>query len=133
VFHDIVGPAQPGGKLESMARVAPQPSARAAVRRTRFFVGFAVATLMLVLIGFARTVYLRPWFGAVDGPTGSPALPWHLVLHGVVMTAWFAFVLLQTLLIRQKTSRFTAVSALEERRSSRLAFFCCRMLQLTND
>jgi hypothetical protein len=82
-----------------MSILADQPSARVPVRRTRFFVGFAIATLMLVLLGFARTFYLRPLFGVVDTPTGSTALPWHLVLHGIVMTAWFAFVVTQTVLV----------------------------------
>ena len=71
-------------------------------RRTKFFVGFAVAMLLLAIAGFARTFYLRPLFGAVDGPTGSTALPWHLLFHGLVMTAWLALVVTQTLLIEQR-------------------------------
>jgi len=69
------------------------------LRRTRFFVGFAIAMLLLAIVGFARTFYLRPLFSAVDGPTGSAALPSHLLLHGLVMTAWLALVVTQTLLI----------------------------------
>ena len=68
-------------------------------RRTKFFVGFAVAMLLLAVAGFARTFYLRPLFGAVDGPTGSTALPWPLLVHGLVMTAWVALVVTQTLLV----------------------------------
>ena len=55
--------------------------------------------LVLTIGGFARTFYLRPLFGAVDGPTGSTALPWHLLLHGLVMTAWITLVVTQTVLI----------------------------------
>jgi hypothetical protein len=68
-------------------------------RRTKFFIGLAVAMLTLVVVGFARTFYLRPLFGAIDGPTRSPELPWHLLVHGLVMTSWFALVVAQTLLI----------------------------------
>jgi len=71
-------------------------------RRTRFFLGLAIAMLTLVVVGFARTFYLRPFFGAIDGPTRGATLPWHLVVHGSVMTAWFSLVVTQTLLIANR-------------------------------
>jgi hypothetical protein len=86
-----------------MTVIAHQAAPGRAVRqRPRFFIGVAVATLMLVVVGSARTFYLRPFFGAVDAPTGGTALPWHLLVHGLVMTAWFAFVVTQTLLIAKR-------------------------------
>lgn len=70
--------------------------------RTNFFMGLALAMLTAVIAAFARTFYLRPVFGAVDGPTGSTDLPWHLLVHGLVMTAWFVFVVAQTLLVAKR-------------------------------
>ena len=52
----------------------------------------AIALLAIVFGGFARTFFLQPWFE-------TPALPWHLVLHGAALTAWFALLLTQTLLV----------------------------------
>ena len=73
-------------------------------QRTKFFMGLAVAMLTLVIVGFARTFYLRPLFGAIDEPTRSPELPWHLLVHGLVMTSWFALVVTQTLLIAKRNA-----------------------------
>lgn len=62
-------------------------------RRERFF-GLMTAVLALaVLVGFARTLYLRPVLGLPD-------LPGYLFLHGVVLTSWFAFLVVQVWLIR---------------------------------
>jgi len=58
--------------------------------------------LTLVVVGFARTFYARPFFGAIDEPTRSAELPRHLMLHGLVMTSWFALVVTQTLLIAKR-------------------------------
>jgi len=74
--------------------------------RTKFFMGLAVAMLALVVAGFARTFYLRPLFGAIDEPTRSAELPWHLLVHGFIMTSWFALVVMQTLLIAKRNVAF---------------------------
>ena len=64
-----------------MTVIAHQAAPGRAVRqRPKFFIGVAVATLILVVAGFARTFYLRPFFGAIDAPTGSTALPWYLLV-----------------------------------------------------
>lgn len=65
---------------------------RVGIRR-HFFVAISAAILAIVLIGFAPTLYLRGLFGA------SP-VPGYLYLHGAVLTAWFAIVAAQTVLIR---------------------------------
>jgi hypothetical protein len=44
--------------------------------------------LVLVLIGFARTFYLRPWLAR--NPIDTP-----LTLHGAVLTSWFALAAVQ--------------------------------------
>lgn len=61
-------------------------------RRGVFFPIYATVLLAFVLLGFSRTLYLRPWF------TDEP-LPALLFVHGIVLTAWFAFFLSQTLLV----------------------------------
>ena len=82
---------------------AQLPPTRVAVhRRTTFFVGLPGAMLILVIVGFARTFYRRPFFGAVDGVTRSTALPLHLLVHGIITTGWFALLLTQTLLIAKR-------------------------------
>jgi hypothetical protein len=50
-------------------------------------------------VGFPTKGIYVPLFGVVDAPTGSTALPGHPVLHGIVMTAWSAFVVTQTVLV----------------------------------
>ena len=61
-------------------------------RRNRFFVGMALALLVIAFGGFGRTFYFGKFFDA-------PELPWYLLLHGVVLTIWFALLLAQALLI----------------------------------
>jgi hypothetical protein len=62
-------------------------------RRERlFYTGMAVAFVVTVFAGFARTYYLRPYFGA-------PILTPLLHLHGVVFTSWLALLLAQTALV----------------------------------
>lgn len=57
-----------------------------------FFTGMAVAILLTVLIGFARTYYLRAYFG------GEP-LSTLVHVHGMVSTSWLLLFLTQTSLI----------------------------------
>jgi hypothetical protein len=48
----------------------------------RFYAGMSGLALCVVLVGFARTYYLKGLFGA-------PSLPLLLHVHGAVMTTWF--------------------------------------------
>jgi hypothetical protein len=48
--------------------------------------------LLIVLIGFTPTLYLRPFFNAPESPA-------YLLLHGVVLTAWYVVFFLQTALV----------------------------------
>lgn len=61
--------------------------------RNRFFVSIAVAMLVVVSLGFGRSFYLRPL-------TDAAPLPPYLVVHGVVMTAWYLLFLVQVLLVQ---------------------------------
>jgi hypothetical protein len=58
----------------------------------RLYTWAAVATLLLVLAGFARTYYLKLAFG-------TPPLPTLLHVHGLVMTSWFVLFLVQARLV----------------------------------
>lgn len=60
--------------------------------RGMFFTVCAAALLAFVLVGFSRTLYLRPWFP-------SEPLPAYLYVHGIVLTAWFVFFLAQPVLV----------------------------------
>jgi hypothetical protein len=62
-------------------------------RRERlFYTGMAVAFVITVFAGFARTYYLRPYFG-------TPSLTPLLHLHGIVFTSWLVLLLTQTTLV----------------------------------
>jgi hypothetical protein len=62
---------------------------------TRTFIIAHVVLLCIVLVGFARTFYLRPLF---FDHVLSLALTW----HGVMLTTWFGFVVLQGLLVLRR-------------------------------
>ncbi len=62
-------------------------------RRERlFYTGMAVAVVITVFVGFARTYYLRPYFG-------RPPLTPLLHLHGIVFTSWLILLVTQTVLV----------------------------------
>ncbi len=65
-------------------------------RRERlFYTGMAVAFVITVFAGFARTYFLRPYFDT------RPLLPL-LHLHGFVFTSWLVLLLTQTALVAAK-------------------------------
>ena len=65
----------------------------------RFFAFTAIAFTLVVLAGFARTYYLKPYFG-------GPPLPSLLVhAHGLLMTAWVALFATQVWLISSRQVR----------------------------
>lgn len=71
-------------------------AARAGVagrRRERvFYTGMALAVAAVVFAGFARTYYLKPYFG-------TPSLTPLLHLHGVLFTSWVVLFVVQTTLV----------------------------------
>ena len=65
-------------------------------RRERlFYTCMAVAVVLTVFTGFARTYFLRPYYDARP-------LPSILHLHGLVFTSWVALFLVQTSLVAAK-------------------------------
>src|SRR6478672_2522846 len=63
-----------------------------------FFIGMSVAFMITVLVGFARTYYLRSYFF-------SNSVPPLLNLHGIVFTLWPVFFVIQTVLVASNRTR----------------------------
>lgn len=61
----------------------------------RIYLAAAIATAALILIGFARTYYLKFLY---DAPAMTPLVH----LHGFVMSLWFALFLVQVLLLSKR-------------------------------
>ncbi|MGC1491212.1 MAG: hypothetical protein WA798_07540, partial [Candidatus Acidiferrum sp.] len=60
--------------------------------RNTYFTRAAILAMLLVFAGFARTYYLKTFFG-------TPVLPPLLHLHGFVLTLWFVLFLAQVRLV----------------------------------
>ena len=60
--------------------------------RNTYFTWAAIVAMLLVFAGFARTYYLKTFFG-------TPVLPALLHLHGFVLTLWFVLFLVQVRLV----------------------------------
>jgi hypothetical protein len=60
--------------------------------RSRFYVAMAGGLLLIVLLGFTPTLYLRAFFDV-------PEIPVSVFVHGIVLTAWFVAFFLQTALV----------------------------------
>ena len=60
-----------------------------------FYTGMAVTAAVLVFAGFARTYYLKAYFGA-------PSLAPLVHLHGLVFTSWLVLLLSQVTLVAAK-------------------------------
>ncbi|MFL6604749.1 MAG: hypothetical protein ACJ8R9_25910 [Steroidobacteraceae bacterium] len=77
----------------------PGTSARSIARQTsserRFYSGFSLAMLVCVLIGFARSFYLKPVLFP-DFPVPPEAI---FIVHGFVFSAWLLLLIAQTTLI----------------------------------
>jgi hypothetical protein len=74
-------------------------AARARLFDRRLFLAAAIAFPLVVLAGFARTYYMRPFFG-------GPPVPNPIVhAHGLLMTAWVALFATQVWLVSSKRVR----------------------------
>src|SRR5438067_6504280 len=75
--------------------VASQPDRKASERK--FYSRMALFLVLLVLLGFGPSFYLR---GVVPSyPRPNPTLPPTVILHGTVFTIWMALIIAQTQLI----------------------------------
>jgi hypothetical protein len=68
-------------------------------KERRLYIWFAVLMPLIVLAGFARTYYLKGFFG-------NPPLPGMLVqVHGLVMTSWVVLFIAQVSLVARRRVR----------------------------
>lgn len=75
-------------------KAAPLNTSAVNRRRERlFYTGMSVAFLLVVFAGFARSYYLKPYFGT------PPALTPLLHLHGLIFSSWILLLLAQTALV----------------------------------
>ncbi|MGE0105069.1 MAG: hypothetical protein AB7H86_18280 [Blastocatellales bacterium] len=65
------------------------------IRHNRLYLYAIVVTALIVLIGFARTYYLKTFFG-------TPGLSSLVHIHGLVMTTWVALFLTQVFLVSSR-------------------------------
>lgn len=79
--------------------MAASPRMPARINDRRLYILAAILTPLIVLAGFARTYYLKPFFG-------TPDLPGRIVhLHGIVMTAWVVLFVAQISLVAKRRVR----------------------------
>jgi hypothetical protein len=88
-----MGPPAGGGdgRTLSAEKIVHEPRRAPAAPRGMFYVGSAVVLLLLVLLGFAPTFYLRA--------ASAPELSWRVLVHGLILTAWFLTFALQAALV----------------------------------
>jgi hypothetical protein len=60
--------------------------------RDKFFLSMSGALLLILLIGFSPTLYLRLFFDV-------PPIPFYLHVHGATVTAWFVWLVVQASLV----------------------------------
>jgi len=79
--------------------MAMNPTIRPINKERRLYIGFAMLMPLIVLAGFARTYYLKGFFG-------NPPLPGLLVhIHGFVMTSWVVLFIAQVSLVARRRTR----------------------------
>jgi hypothetical protein len=79
--------------------MATTPRMPGRINDRRLYLLAAIVTPLIVLAGFARTYYLKPFFG-------TPDLPGRIVhLHGIVMTAWVLLFIVQISLVATRRTR----------------------------
>ena len=79
--------------------MAATPRMPGRVNDRRLYILAAIVTPLIVLAGFARTYYLKPFFN-------TPDLPSRIVhLHGIVMTAWVLLFITQVSLVAARRTR----------------------------
>jgi hypothetical protein len=83
-------------------RAAASDAARASTTpRGTFYVCSAAVLLLIVIVGFAPTFYLRSAFDAPEFSWrgGVPELSWRVFVHGLILTSWFLVFTLQAALV----------------------------------
>lgn len=79
--------------------MAATPRMPGRVNDRRLYILAAILIPLIVLAGFARTYYLKPFFPAPD-------LPGRIVhLHGIIMTSWVILFIVQVSLVETRRTR----------------------------
>ena len=79
--------------------MAATPQVPARVNDRRLYKLAAIFVPLIVLAGFARTYYLKPFFH-------TPDIPGRIVhLHGIVMTSWVVLFIAQVTLVAKRRTR----------------------------
>lgn len=79
--------------------MAATPRMPGRVNDRRLYILAAILVPLIVLTGFARTYYLKPFFA-------TPDLPGRIVhLHGIVMTLWVILFIVQVFLVETRRTR----------------------------
>lgn len=79
--------------------MAATPQAPSRVNDRRLYILAAILTPLIVLAGFARTYYLKPFFD-------TPDIAGRIVhLHGIVMTAWVVLFVVQVSLVATRRTK----------------------------
>jgi len=73
-------------------------SARQGRLRVGFYTAVAAALLLIVVIGFSPTFFLRVFFDV-------PPVPSYVFFHGALLTLWFSGLVVQTLLVSARRTR----------------------------
>jgi len=79
--------------------MAATPRMPGRVNDRRLYILAAILIPLIVLAGFARTYYLKPFFA-------TPDLPGRIVhLHGIIMTSWVILFIVQVALVETRRTR----------------------------
>ncbi len=79
--------------------MAATPRMPGRINDRRLYIAAAILTPLIVLAGFARTYYLKPFFHTPD------LANWIVQIHGVVMTAWVVLFVTQISLVATRRTR----------------------------
>jgi hypothetical protein len=80
--------------MRTASAVAAAPP-RVGANDRAFYTGIAIAAAVVVLVGFSRTYFLRPYFETAPLDIAFQA-------HGLVFSAWIALFVLQTSLVAKR-------------------------------
>src|SRR6478736_3482120 len=80
--------------MRTASAVAAAPP-RVGANDRAFYTGIAIAAALVVLVGFSRTYFLRPYFETAPLDTAFHA-------HGLVFSAWIALFVAQTSLVAKR-------------------------------
>ncbi len=90
IHHLIEDSHQP---VEPPVRKPPRP-----IAERRFYTGMGIAFIIIVLIGFGPTFYLKP-LNLIQYPRPAPELTLGVMIHGITFGLWVLLFLAQTTLV----------------------------------